>query len=204
MAEKRAINGFVLVGGKSSRMGRDKSLMPFGGMPLVLRVAEALAPLVRQVSLLGPPERYGHTGLHVIADKWPGQGPLAAICTGLVSSDAEWTIFLACDLPLVSQAFIGFLVQRAMNSESDAVVPRLADGWQPLAAAYRANCRTQFARAIEAGERSIIRAFAGMRVEAITPDEMAAAGLSETELANVNTPEDWERLRELTKGGEAT
>ena len=106
------INGFVLAGGKSRRMGQDKALMRFEGKPLVLRAAEVLRPFVVKVTLLAPADRYGNLGLPVVADQWPGQGPLAAVCTGLLASTAEWNIFLACDLPLVSPQFIQLLVER--------------------------------------------------------------------------------------------
>ena len=103
--DQEAINGFVLAGGKSSRMGQDKALMRLEGKPLVLRAAEILRPFVREITLLAPAGRYENLGLPVVADKWPDQGPLAAVCTGLLSSHAEWNIFLACDLPLVSRQF---------------------------------------------------------------------------------------------------
>lgn len=199
MASHEGIHGFVLAGGKSSRMGQDKALMHFGNEPLVLRAAGILRPFVREVALLAPRDRYKNLGLPAIADKWPGQGPLAAVCTGLLSSSAEWNIFLACDLPLVSRQFVQLLVERIRTTRFDAVVPRAEDGWQPLSAAYHARCRTPFARAIQEGRRSIIRLFDKVRVEVIAQEEMVSAGLSNAELANLNTPEDWKRIKELSK-----
>lgn len=200
MAYQEGINGFVLAGGKSNRMGQDKALMRFGKKPLVLRAAESLGPFVQEIAVLASPGRCRNLGLPVIVDKWPDQGPLAAVCTGLHSSRTEWNIFLACDLPLVSRQFMRFLVERVRATRSDAVVPRAEDGWQPLCAAYHSRCRTVFAQAIEEGRRSIIGLFDEVRVEAITHDEMVSAGLSHEELANANTPEDWERIIEFSKG----
>jgi molybdopterin-guanine dinucleotide biosynthesis protein A len=194
------INGFVLVGGKSSRMGHDKALLQLEGKPLVLRTAEILRPFVSKIALLAPLGRYEHLGLPVVADIWPDQGPLAAVCTGLLSSSAEWSIFLACDLPRVSRQFIALLVERIRVTPCDAVVPRTQDGWQPLAAAYHSRCQTALARAIQEGLRSMIKALDEVRVETITNDEMASAGLSELELANMNTAEDWARIVELANG----
>lgn len=200
MASKEQFHGFVLAGGKSSRMGQDKALMRLGGKLLVLRAAEILSPFVREVTLLAPPDRFSNLGLPVVADQWPDRGPLAAICTGLSSSRADWNIFLACDLPLVSRQFIQLLLQRVRSSCSDAVVPRTADGWQPVSAAYHSRCRPSFERGIQEGRRSIIGLLDEVRVEVITHDEMVSAGLSEVELVNVNTPEDWERIIEFSKG----
>ena len=200
VATQEAIDGFVLAGGKSSRMGQDKALMRVEGKPLVQRAAEILRPFVREITLLAPADRYGNLGFPVVADKWPDQGPLAAVCTGLLSSHAEWNIFLACDLPLVSRQFLQLLVQRVRATCSDAVVPRTEDGWQPLSAAYHSRCRTVFARAIQEGRRSFIGLFEEIPAEVITHDEMVSAGVSEGELTNVNTPEDWARIAGLSKG----
>lgn len=199
MNEER-IDGFVLAGGKSIRMGRDKALMHFGKEPFVLRAVEILKPFVDDVALLAPQNRYTKLGLRVVADRWPGQGPLAAICTGLLSSSANWNIFLACDLPLLSSHFIQYLVQRIRATRSDAVVPRSEDGWQPLSAAYHSRCRTPFVRALGEGHRSVIRIFDNIRVDMITLDEMGGAGLSDREFANVNTLQDWKRIQRLSRG----
>jgi molybdopterin-guanine dinucleotide biosynthesis protein A len=201
VANQEGINGFVLAGGKSSRMGQDKALMTIAGKPLVLRATEILQPFVRMVSLLAPAGRYEDLGFPVVADLWPGQGPLAAVCTGLLCSSTEWNIFLACDLPLITRKFVQVLVERIRASRADAIVPRSAEGWQPLSAAYHSRCQTSFSRAIQDGERSIVSLLDNLRVEEITRDEMVSAGIGDGELANMNTPEDWAHFREPAKGG---
>jgi len=200
MVNQEAIHGFILAGGKSSRMGEDKALMRIEGKPLVLRAAEVLRPFVQEVTLLGSPERYAEFGFPVVPDQWPDLGPLAGVCTGLLHSGAGWNIFLACDLPLLSVRFIQLLVERIHATPADAVVPRTEDGWQPLCAAYHARCCAVFMRGLEENRRSLIGLFDAVQVEAITMDEMAAAGLKSDELANLNTPEDWERIAGISKG----
>lgn len=196
------IKGFVLGGGKSTRMGQDKALLRLGNTPLILRAAGILDPFVGEVALLAPPNRYRKLWPSVIADKWPNQGPLAGVCTGLLHSNAEWNVFLACDIPLVSQGFMDLLIRRVRTTSSDAVVPRVEDEWQPFSAAYHARCRDIFVRAFEEGERSIVRLLNKVRVNEITPGEMLTAGLSPMELTNVNTLEDWERVKEVSRKGD--
>lgn len=196
MAAEAAINGFVLAGGKSRRMGQDKALMQLGGRQLVVRAADVLRPFVNQVAVLAPAGRYRLVDTPLIPDRWPNRGPLAAMCPALLSSTADWNIFLACDLPFVSEQFIRLLIQRVRMTCADAVVPRTVDGWQPLSGAYHARCRTAWARALDSEERSIIKTFDSLMVEAITSQELASAGVAQIELANVNTPEDWARLSE--------
>ncbi len=197
MSGLTSINGFVLAGGESARMGRDKALLRLGDAPLILRAAEILKPFVAEVTLLAPPKRYAKLWPSVIADRWPDQGPLAAVCTGLLHSRAEWNIFLACDIPLVSRRFMDLLIRRVGASSSDAVAPRDDGGWQPFAAAYHARCREMFVRAFQAGERSMVRLLDAAKVDAITQRDMLTAGIDRVELTNVNTPEDWKRIKEL-------
>ena len=135
----------------------------------------------------------------MIADRWPNQGPLGAICTGLLHSQAEWNVFLACDIPLVSRHFVDLLIRRLRTTSSDAVVPREGNKWHPLTAAYHARCGEICATAFEEGERSVVRLLDNMRVDVITPADMLAAGISPEELTNVNTPEDWERIKRLSR-----
>ena len=68
--------GFVLTGGESRRMGKDKALLEIGGQPMALRMVELVRPLVAEVALVGSPERYGHLGVPVLADCEVGRGPL--------------------------------------------------------------------------------------------------------------------------------
>ncbi len=68
MKRYRQVAGFILAGGASSRMGRDKGLLDFGGVPLILHTARLLESLVAEVNVVGSPSRYESLGLHVISD----------------------------------------------------------------------------------------------------------------------------------------
>jgi len=81
-------------------------MIRLGGKPLVLRAAEILQPFVRRVALLATTEPYEQLGLPTISDLPFDQCPLTALCTGLTFTDADWNIFLARDMPLVSSDLI--------------------------------------------------------------------------------------------------
>ena len=98
--------GYILVGGKSSRLGRDKALVKVGGAPLVLRVANALRPAVDTVTLVGSREKYRQLGLRVIPDAVTGFGPLAGILAALEDTLTRWNLVVACDMPNLTQAFL--------------------------------------------------------------------------------------------------
>ena len=122
------VTGFVLAGGKSARMGRDKGLLEIGGQTLIQSAVNLLKALTDRVFILGPSDRYGFLDLPVLPDLVPSRGPLSAIYTGLEHSETAVNVFLACDMPLMQATFLRLLVERAPLA--DAVLMRLG-GRQP-------------------------------------------------------------------------
>ncbi len=179
-------------------MGQDKALLPFQGRPLFHHAVELLRPHAAQVTLLGPPARYGDFGIPVLPDRRPGRGPLEALCTGLESSPCEWNIFLACDLPFLEGRFVQFLIEQALASEAQAVVPRTADGWQPLCAAYHRGCLPVLQQGLEEEPAGIVGRLAQLRVQVLAPDQLLQFGFPLRMFKNINTAQDWgEVQREL-------
>src|SRR5258708_4089918 len=95
------VEGFLLAGGRSSRMGRDKALLPFGSSTLAAHIATQIRDAAGNVTILAPPERYAHLGLPVLADAIPNCGPLGGLYTALQSTTADWNVLVACDLPRI-------------------------------------------------------------------------------------------------------
>lgn len=192
--------GFVLVGGKSQRMGRDKALLEVKGQPLLLRTVELLRPYVAEVTLLGAPTRYAHFSIPVLPDRYRGRGPLAALCTALECSTYEWNVFLACDLPFLEGRFLEFLVKRALAGNVEAVIPKTTDGWQPLCAAYHRHCLPTMKQALEQANAGIVDALTNLHVDALAADKLAQFAFDERMFKNVNTAKDWEVVqRELER-----
>lgn len=182
------VAGYVLVGGRSSRMGTDKALIPFRGLPLAGYVADQLARVADPVSLVGDPARYANVGYPTIADEYPGAGPLGAIITGLRSSKANWNLMVACDLPRVHGEFFASLVEKIRHTSAEAVIPVTPDGReQVLCAAYRRDALVTLTSVMETGERKLRNAILKLRAEYWVLD-------SAVWLVNVNTPEEWARL----------
>src|SRR5665213_1694187 len=105
--------GFVLAGGASRRMGRDKALLPLGGGTMVEQIAARVLRVTGNVTLIGSPEKYGHLGLPVVADEIENCGPLGGLYTALRLSQAEWNVVVACDMPDVTELFLGALLDAA-------------------------------------------------------------------------------------------
>jgi len=180
--------GYVLAGGRSSRMGRDKALLQRQGRPLAAWVAGAAAEATGSATLVGDPARYAELGFRVIPDRFPGEGPLGGILTALHDSSAPWNLVLACDMPRVDAPLLRKLLDAAFGFEGDAVIPVTSGGsnpmWHPLCGAYRQSAFGTLEAAFAAGLRSVTAAVRQLRVLQL---EMGEA----PEFQNVNTPEDW-------------
>ena len=185
-AKAGKIAGYVLVGGRSSRMGRDKALLPHHGSALAASVAHEVERAAGQCVLVGDPARYEQLGYPVVADLYPGEGPLGGILTALHHTQAEWNVIVACDMPRVTAEFAGRLLDRT-HGEVDLVSPTGPSGrFEPLCAVYHRRCAAHIQPAFDRGVRKIAEAVEGLRLETVLIPEL-------TLLDNVNTPDDWAR-----------
>jgi molybdenum cofactor guanylyltransferase len=182
--------GFVLAGGRSSRMGADKAFLEFGGRTLLERALAVMAAVCERVTIVGDPSKFGSYGV-VIADIFPGCGPLGGIHAALVQSTAELNLMVAVDMPFVSPELLAFLFAQAETDDAVVTVPRVAKGLQPLCAVYRRDFAAIAEQALRAGKYKIDAAFVGVSTSVIEERALAAAGLSEQNFFNVNTPQDW-------------
>ena len=175
--------GFVLAGGRSSRMGRDKALLEFHGATLLEVAARKLRQVVPAVTIVGPPQRYGHLGWPVIPDLVDGCGPLGGLYTALSNTAAEWNLVLACDMPAVTPETLRALLQAAPNCGCDALVPETAAGWEPLCAVYHRRLAPALGSAIQ---RKLFKMQEFVSKIGACPWPAPDAAL----FANLNTPEE--------------
>jgi len=180
----------VLAGGKSSRMGRDKALLPFRGSALAGHVAATVAAAAGSVILIGDPQKYGHLGYAILPDRTPGSGPAGGIETALSYTAADWNLVLACDMPAIPPEFLRGLLDAAARRNADALLPAGPSGrLEPLCAVYHRRCRETLHRALEAGVRKITDALASLEVARFPVADAAC-------FENLNTPEEWARYHD--------
>lgn len=201
---REQVAAYLLAGGASSRMGRDKALLDFGGVPLIVHAARLVEPLVAGVTLVGPPSLLADTGLSTIADddssslsetQTERRGPLAGIAAALTASRWPWNLILACDLPYLSLEWLDWLLSRAERSDRQLVIPQSERGLEPLAAVYRRECREPLAAALERGKRKVTDAIAPLRMDVVHEREWKHLDPQHLILKNMNTPEDYEEAR---------
>jgi molybdopterin-guanine dinucleotide biosynthesis protein A len=176
------VNGFVLAGGRSSRMGVDKALLHYAGRSLIERAVDLLKGAGLESHIVGArPDLAAYAP--VIEDLHPGCGPLGGIEAALASSNSEWNLFLPVDLPLLPSAFVAYLMERARISDAAATIPVLGGGPQPLCAVYRRDLLAGIRKSLESEDYKVLHSI-----------ENAAAPL-ETDIFSVEavaaTRDDW-------------
>jgi molybdopterin-guanine dinucleotide biosynthesis protein A len=175
--------GFVLAGGRSTRMGRDKALLPAGPRTLLEHVAELVREAAGNVTLIGPAERYAHLGIPMVPDAVESQGPLGGLFTALEATSADWNLIVACDMPGLTAEFLRTLLDAAELAGKDCLAPVTAQGIEPLCAVYHRRVASAAARALHA---KLLK----MQDFARSLDTVEWPVADPAILRNVNTPQD--------------
>lgn len=168
---------WILAGGQSRRMGRDKSRISIAGKTLLQHVREAALATGRPVRTIR-------------TDAVPRCGPLGGVLTGLLRARAGWALFLSCDMPLVTPRLLKELIRLA-NAKQRPVFVRSERGFGfPLV--LPVSARTAVERLIAEGRPSLQRLASAVAALGRT----LPAG-RRRELSNANTPEELAALRRL-------
>lgn len=196
------VEGFILVGGHSSRMGSDKSRLIFGGQTGVEHIASTMDQVTRSVSLVGSRDRTDADGLQNIPDTHQHWGALGGIQAALAACGSEWALIAACDLPFLSTALFARLWQVADQTEGqvfDAIVPVQSDGRpQPLCGFYRAQTVLAVAKQLIAeGEHTPRALLARVRTRWVDFAELSDLPGAENFFLNVNTPADYQHALDI-------
>ena len=175
----------MLTGGRSSRMGRDKALLPYRGGTLAEAVARAVAEAAGSATLVGDPNLYRQLGFPVVGDRYPGEGPLGGILTALHSTAADWNLVTACDMPAITSDLLRGLLETAGRLDADALVPAGPSGMlEPLCAVYHRRITKVLEERFGAGVRRVAEALEVVRAVRFPVMEVSC-------FQNVNTPEEW-------------
>jgi len=186
--------GFAIAGGQSLRMGREKSLLPWGKSDLLGHTLDRLALACGRTAILsGPSRRFAERGVVVHPDLLADAGALGAILTGLAALGEGFGLFLAVDLPLVPVALLHHLLAGAKGQ--DAVVPVTATGPEPLCAVYACSAATAIRARIDRGDFKMTSFWPDVRVLRVEGEELRRYGDPDRLFLNVNSPEDYERAR---------
>ena len=192
------LTGFILVGGKSSRMGTDKARLQLGDCSFTERIAATLSTVTSSVGVVGG-SAHNHPGLKSTPDVFTAWGALGGIHAALANCHTEWTMVVACDLPFVTPDLLKRLIQ--MRSGFEAVAPLQPNGYlQPLCALYRVEpCLGRAEQLINSGERRPLALLDLVKTRVVQFEELSDLTDADHFFDNINTPDDY--LKAKAKGG---
>ncbi len=180
----------ILAGGESTRMGQDKSALIWEGRTVLEHLVSKAIGTTLPVAVIGRsiPQERSNTNLRSLPDVIPRIGPLGGLYTALTTTTADAVLALACDTPLLTTAAINWLILQAkhMGDESDGIVVRNGDHFEPLFAIYKLTCLPLIQKQMDRGNRALYKLITSANFA--TVDAPSDVGLL---LANFNTPEDW-------------
>lgn len=146
-----SIQAFILGGGKSLRLNRDKAFLRHRGRYFIDIVIESCASRFRSVHLVG--KRYEHPQLSgCMDDEIRGVGPLGGILTALHATDTELNFFVGVDYPLIDEDVVAMLADEAIRQHEHGMrglIPVMPDGPHPLFAFYAKSCSSSVRSCID-------------------------------------------------------
>ncbi len=191
----------IVAGGQSRRMGHDKRQIRLWGAqgPTLLEHVVLLARSMCSdcVVVLPDPERWQHLSARLVADEYPGAGPLAALITGLSHIARPYALVLAGDLPTIQPRLVAAL--QAWPRPYQALVPTHDEPGapgrsEPLLALYHRDCAAILRPQLAAGVRSLHRALHLLDHQPVPPTYWRQYDPAGRSFLNLNTPVDVRRI----------
>ena len=186
---RRPATAIVLAGGRSSRMGRDKSLLKVGNSTMLDHIVSRLTPHFNELLLsVDTLDRYVPPSVRAVPDRIPGLGPFMAVATCLEASSNDLNLVVACDMPGLDVDLATAMLSRALGH--DGVIPQTApDRFEPLFAVYRKSLLPAANRLLASGELRILALLTEGRFAFLQ-----CGTDSQGAFTNLNTPEEFEQF----------
>jgi len=188
----------ILAGGKSSRMGRRKELLEWGGRPLIMHQVDAIRGaglpcliVCNQQEEL-PDELFAANDVQIVADRESSSGPITGIVTAMQTSVEAALLIFSCDLPFLETRHVCQMIRHVPDLEHwDAVVAHTQDRVHPLFALYHRRTQTAFEHALESKSYRVMAVLEQLKVHLLQEEWLAEGAF------NMNTPQEYETaLRE--------
>jgi FdhD protein len=187
------ITGVILAGGKSRRMGSDKSLLPIEGARFIDHVYQRMSSLFNEVIIVtNSPDLYSELPCRAVPDIYYAQGALAGIHSGLAHAKTEKIFVVGCDMPFISAPVVQQICSHA--GDGDLVIPHSSNGQEPLHALYSKSCLPAMEEVLDSGRKQIRLFFDQVKVVQLPVAEIRNIDPQEQSFQNINTPQDYFHL----------
>jgi len=192
--------GIILAGGSSSRMGKNKALLPFPGNQAVTFVEHLASLLVQccvETLIVARDQAYASAyalpGLRIIFDETPGIGPLMGLYSGLSAMNTERALVVAVDLPFVQPALLSFLLSQPLTADT-LLVPIVHDVPQVMLALYPRSVVPVVKEQLQWGRRDLRCLLEVAPVQFIEEKQLLQVDPQLRSFVNINTPEELQEL----------
>jgi molybdopterin-guanine dinucleotide biosynthesis protein A len=150
MAVYSEISGFILAGGKSSRMGTDKAFLKINETPMLIHVKNLIEPYCNSLAISGYKPEYLSFNITMIPDQHAGCGPISGLYSCLKQSTSDWNLFVSVDTPFINSELLEFLLLNP--GDCDCVIPKHTGGIEPSIGLYNRRILPVLDDAIKNGE----------------------------------------------------
>lgn len=193
------VSGVILAGGASNRMGSNKALLPYKGGRFIEAIYRQMSQIFAEVFLVtNDPGQYEFLPCRKVPDLIPGAGALSGIHSGLRHSGNPFIFAVACDMPYLNDDLVRHLA--GLADAGDVVIPEGPDGLEPLHALYGRECLAAIEESLAGGNKRIVSFFHQVKIVKLVADQIAQFDSSFASFSNINTPEEYFRLRGASRG----
>jgi molybdenum cofactor guanylyltransferase len=173
-----------------------------GGKTMLARTAELVGSACTSVKIIAAAGKYANAPAEVVADRWPGEGPLGGILTALaktaeMNAAAKWNLVVGCDMPFLTREWLEFLCARANASKAQVVVAESENGLEPLCACWGVDAVPVLQAAFDSGVRKVTEAMKRVPMEVLDESTWKRFDTDGRLFWNMNTPADFEEARRI-------
>lgn len=192
-----SVTGIILAGGKSRRMGQDKSFISIGGKSLIEIVMDKMLSVFEEVVIItnnaSKYEKY-IAKVDVRTDVIPECGPLGGIYTGLISTQSSFNFVVACDMPFLNINLLSAMIKKI--DSDDAIVVEYGDRIHPLCALYHRNCSEIIKKQIDKGNFKMRDFLKCIKVKKLNETEVKEFDPNGMSLVNINTYDEYLKYKD--------
>ncbi len=191
------INGYILAGGKSLRMGIDKGLILFNGKAIIQHVMEQVKPAVNKLVIVSNNPDYEKFGIEVISDLVTNIGPAGGIHVALNHTDVEKNFIVSCDMPFVTSRSIEFVISQ--TAQAQITLPIYHQKIEPMFGVYSKGCLSKWNDLIRQNIFKLQDLISYFSILKLNVDDNNL--FNDSVFFNVNTKEDLEKaIKKLQNG----
>jgi molybdenum cofactor guanylyltransferase len=193
-------SAIILAGGKSSRMGSPKCLLPFDGEPLIAHLVHRLRSLFVEVIVVAAPEQELPTlAVKLVRDEVAFQGPVGGIYYGLQAASEDTCFVTACDVPFLNLSTVEFLL--AARGAADVAVAHWDGRLQPLFAVYRRSVLPFLKQQLAAGELRPTLLYEKVATKIVSAAQLSGVDAQGLSFININLPQDYQSALRRWRAG---